>query len=61
MVEGKLEPSPSKFAVEKINTEDVVITLDFEVLADKVLYASCRRLKNHKNVVYDSEEQFNSI
>ena len=61
MVEGKLEPSPSKFAVEKINTEDVVMTFDFEVLADKVLYACCKRFKNQKNVVYNSEEQFNNI
>ena len=39
--EGKLAPSPSKFAIQKINTEDVWAVNLFEIYNDKILYANC--------------------
>jgi len=41
LVEGKLAPSPSKYAIQKIRTEDVWRVNEFEVFSDKVLYARC--------------------
>jgi hypothetical protein len=37
--EGKLAPSPSKFAIQKINTKDVWAVPQFEIYNDKILYA----------------------
>jgi hypothetical protein len=39
LAEGELAPSPSKFAIQKINTEDVWIVNQFEIYNDKILYA----------------------
>jgi hypothetical protein len=41
LAEGKLAPSPSKFAIQKINTEDVWAVNIFEIYNDKILYARC--------------------
>ena len=41
LAEGKLAPSPSKFAIQKINTEDVWAVNQFEIYEDKILYALC--------------------
>ena len=41
LVEGKLAPSPSKFAIQQIDTSDVAVVNEFEVLNDKILYARC--------------------
>jgi hypothetical protein len=41
LVEGKLAPSPSKFAVQQIDTSDVWAVTQFEVISDKILYAWC--------------------
>jgi hypothetical protein len=38
---GKLVPSPSKFAAELIDTTNVWLVHQFEVIGDKVLYARC--------------------
>ena len=37
--EGKLEPSPSKHAVEKIDLQVVLAINQFEIYADNVMYA----------------------
>ena len=41
LAEGKLAPSPSKFAIQKINTEDVWAVNQFEIYNDKILFARC--------------------
>lgn len=38
--EGKLAQSPSRFAVQKINTDDVWAVNQFEVYNDKILFAN---------------------
>ena len=41
LAEGKLAPSPSKFAIQKLNTEDVWSVNQFEIYNDKILFARC--------------------
>ena len=41
LVEGKLAPSPSKFAIQQIDASDIIYVNEFEVLNDKILYAIC--------------------
>jgi len=41
LVEGKLSPSPSKFAIQNIGESDVSGVNQFEIFSDKILYASC--------------------
>ena len=41
LVEGKLAPSPSKFAIQKIKTKDIMYVNEFEVFSDKILFTRC--------------------
>jgi hypothetical protein len=41
LIEGRLAPSPSKLAVEQINTQDVYAVNQFEVYNDTLLFALC--------------------
>jgi hypothetical protein len=57
--EGKLRPSPSRFAVQKINTYDVWAVNQFEVFTDKILFALSLRYGKQNGVVFNSKKQFN--
>jgi hypothetical protein len=41
LVEGKIAPSPSKFAIQQIDISDVFAVNSFEIFSDKILYARC--------------------
>ena len=56
LVEGKLAPSPSKFAVQQIDASDVYAVNQFEVISDKILYARCKRYSNLDGAVFNSDQ-----
>lgn len=60
LIEGKLAPSPSKFAVEQINTQDVYTINQFEIQNDRVLYARCARQNGLNGAVFLSDKEFNN-
>ncbi len=41
-MEGKLAPSPGKFAVEQLDNEkEIIFVNEFEIYDENVLYAMC--------------------
>ena len=59
--EGKLAPSPSKFALQQIDTSHVWAVNQFEVFSDKILYARCQRNGKLDGEVFNSDQKFNNI
>jgi hypothetical protein len=41
LVEGKIAPLPSKFAIQQIDISDVFAVNQFEIFSEKILYARC--------------------
>ena len=61
LVEGKLIPSSSKFAVQQISALDVALVNQFEIFSDKILYARCKRYCKLDGAVFNSDQLFNNI